>query len=93
MYICIYIYIYIIANWFARGFAILWACNRCVFSRKSVWASPPRPPSSPLGVGDDGGGKFSQSIQAPSSTHPGTAYPRANPSLRHIYIYILSTQY
>ena len=39
--------------------------------------------------------EFSQSIQVPSSTHPGTTYPiRANPSLRHeryescTYIYI-----
>ena len=32
-----------------------------------------------------------QSIQAPSSTHPGTTDPvRANPSLRYIYIYIYS---
>ena len=33
--------------------------------------------------------EFPQSIQAPSSTHPGISYPvRANPSLRYIYIYI-----
>merc|ERR1711966_339286 len=32
--------------------------------------------------------EFSQSIQAPSSTHPGISYPvRANPSVRYIYIY------
>ena len=30
--------------------------------------------------------EFSQSIQAPSSMHPGISYPvRANPSLRYIY--------
>ena len=33
--------------------------------------------------------EFPQSIQATSSTHPGTTNPvRANPSLRYIYIYI-----
>ena len=32
--------------------------------------------------------EFSQSIQAPSSTHPGISYPvRANPSLRHTNIH------
>ena len=46
----------------------------------------------PDGDGDgdcDGDEKKSQSIQAPSSTHPGISYPvRANPSLRLYIIYM-----
>ena len=39
--------------------------------------------------GDDG--RIFQSIQAPSSTHPGISYPvRANPSLRYIYEIMIS---
>ena len=35
--------------------------------------------------------EFSQSIQAPSSTHPGISYPvEANPSLRYSLIMILA---
>ena len=37
--------------------------------------------------------EFLQSIQAPSSTHPGISYPvRANPSLRLVRVYAASVQ-